>query len=333
MYYLFCFMFANFFLQYQDENKKSLTEKEQNNYVPNENNDAYYYYKHILKTQATNRLRVTKKYIPSILYYCLNNCNDLTCAELSGYDGSLIATAHSNNIIKLWNLKKSEMNKVMNEKRDIDEINEYMDDVRKHESYLNGKKSIPLDIDEYNNKGVSKLYGNTFNVSSLSFGETDKILLSGNLNGDIYLYSTISNKNYVKYVGGHTPIWSIDTAFLGYFFATAEDDGNLRIYSTNKTYPFITYKYNCPVNVCKYHYNNTLVACGYYGNIKKMNIFQKLKYIIYHHIKGNSYKLIYKYVYVYMFLYYTFVHMFYYSFLSFFQIIMYIYTMLGLIHS
>ncbi|CRH00261.1 conserved Plasmodium protein, unknown function [Plasmodium relictum] len=246
----------------EDANNKLVKEKEESCYLPNESSDAYFYYKHILKTQTSNRLKVTKNRIPSILYYCLNNCNDLTCAEISSFDGSFVATAHSNNIIKLWNIKQSQMNK-LNDKKDF-ECNRIDDDIRKYEDYKESK-NIYTDLKEHEN-GISKLYGNIYNVSSLCFGETNKILLSGNINGDIYLYSTINNKNYVKYVGGNTPIWSIDTAFLGFFFCSGEDDGNLRIYSTNKTYPFITYKYNCSANICKYHYNNTLIGCGYYDN-------------------------------------------------------------------
>ncbi|CRG96440.1 conserved Plasmodium protein, unknown function [Plasmodium gallinaceum] len=248
----------------EDENNKLVKETKENCYIPNESSDAYFYYKHILKTQASNRLKVTKNRIPSILYYCLNNCNDLTCAEISGFDGSFVATAHSNNIIKLWNIKQSQMNKLNNEKKDLEDNRIDDDEIRKYED-MKESKNIFTDLKEYEN-GISKLYGNIYNVSSLCFGETNKILLSGNINGDIYLYSTINNKNYVKYVGGNTPIWSIDTAFLGFFFCSGEDDGNLRIYSTNKTYPFITYKYNCSANICKYHYNNTLIGCGYYDN-------------------------------------------------------------------
>ncbi|KJP90280.1 hypothetical protein AK88_00128 [Plasmodium fragile] len=255
----------------EDESNKPGCEKDENHYVPNESSDAFYYYKHILKVQKKNRLKVTKNRMPSMLYYCLNNCSDMTCAEISGLDGSLVATAHSNNIIKLWNIKQSQINKIKKKKKNMEEekINEVnMNDTitRRHE-YLeeNHTTSIDLDYDDEND-GICKLYGNMFNVTSLRFGESNKILLSGNVNGDVYLYSTISNKNYVKYVGGHTPIWSLDTAFLGYFFCSSEDDGNLRIYSTNRTYPFITYTYNCPANVSKYHYNSTLVACGYYDN-------------------------------------------------------------------
>ncbi|KAI4838506.1 hypothetical protein MKS88_002987 [Plasmodium brasilianum] len=250
----------------EDDNSKLVKEKEENAYVPNETSDAYYYYKHIIRTQVRNRLKVTKNRMPSMLYYCLNNCNDMTCAEISGFDGSLVATAHTNNIIKLWNIKQSQINKIKNKKRDM-ENSSIVDpsDIRKYD-HLKEINTISIDLDDQEENEISKLYGNIFNVSSLCFGETNKILLSGNVNGDIYLYSTISNKNYVKYVGGHTPIWYLDTAFLGYFFCSCEDDGNLRIYSTNKTYPFITYKYNSTANICKYHYNSTLVACGYFDN-------------------------------------------------------------------
>eukprot|EP00366_Plasmodium_knowlesi_P001897 XP_002259394.1 hypothetical protein, conserved in Plasmodium species [Plasmodium knowlesi strain H] len=254
----------------EDESNKPGCEKEENHYVPNESSDAFYYYKHILKVQKKNRLKVTKNRMPSMLYYCVNNCSDMTCAEISGLDGSFVATAHSNNIIKLWNIKESQMNKIKKKKKkDMEEINKVNinDTMTRRHDYLeeNNTTSIELDYHEEND-GISTLYGNVFNVTSLRFGESNKILLSGNVNGDVYLYSTISNKNYVKYVGGHTPIWSLDTAFLGYFFCSSEDDGNLRIYSTNRTYPFITYTYNCPANISKYHYNSTLVACGYYDN-------------------------------------------------------------------
>ncbi|EDL42558.1 hypothetical protein, truncated, partial [Plasmodium vivax] len=252
----------------QDESNKPGCEKEENHYVPNESSDAFYYYKHILKLQKKNRLRVTKNRMPSMLYYCLNNCSDMTCAEISGLDGSFVATAHSNNIIKLWNIKQSQANKIRKKKKEMEKINkgDINDTMKRRHYHLeeNNATSIDLDYDEEND-GICKLYGNIHNVTSLRFGESNKILLSGNVNGDVYLYSTVSNKNYVKYVGGHTPIWSLDTAFLGYFFCSSEDDGNLRIYSTNRTYPFITYTYNCPGNVSKYHYNSTLVACGYYG--------------------------------------------------------------------
>ncbi|SCM08916.1 WD repeat-containing protein, putative [Plasmodium chabaudi adami] len=249
-----------------DDNIKSTKDKEENCYVPNENSDAYYYYKYIIKMQADNRLKVTKNRMPSMLYYCLNNCTDMTCAEISSFDGSLVATAHSNNIIKLWNIKKSQMNKIKEKQKDMEiDNNENVDEIKNY-SNIEENKPDSIYLDDQDENGIAKLYGNMHNVSSLSFGETNKILLSGNLNGDIYLYSTISNRNYVKYSGGHTPIWSIDTAFLGYFFCTSEDDGNLRIYSTNKTYPLVTYKYNCTSNICKYHYNNTIVASGYYDN-------------------------------------------------------------------
>lgn len=215
--------------------------------------------------QAENRLKVTKNRMPSMLYYCLNNCTDMTCAEISSFDGSLIATAHSNNIIKLWNIKKSQINKIKEKQKDMEiDNNENIDEIKSYSNIQENKPDSTY-LDDHDENGIAKLYGNMYNISSLCFGETNKILLSGNLNGDMYLYSTISNRNYVKYSGGHTPIWSIDTAFLGYFFCTSEDDGNLRIYSTNKTYPLITYKYNCTSNICKYHYNNTIVASGYYG--------------------------------------------------------------------
>ncbi|WBY57204.1 WD repeat-containing protein [Plasmodium yoelii yoelii] len=249
-----------------DDSIKCTKEKEENVYIPNENSDAYYYYKYIIKMQAENRLKVTKNRMPSMLYYCLNNCTDMTCAEISSFDGSLVATAHSNNIIKLWNIKKSQMNKIKEKQKDMEiDNNENVDEINNY-SNIQENKPDSIHLDDQDENGIAKLYGNMYNISSLCFGETNKILLSGNLNGDIYLYSTISNRNYVKYSGGHTPIWSIDTAFLGYFFCTSEDDGNLRIYSTNKTYPLVTYKYNCTSNICKYHYNNTIVASGYYDN-------------------------------------------------------------------
>ncbi|ANQ08080.1 Uncharacterized protein PCOAH_00027270 [Plasmodium coatneyi] len=253
----------------EDESNKPGCEKEENHYVPNENCDAFYYYKHILKVQKKNRLRVTKNRMPSMLYYCLNNCNDMTCAEISGLDGSFVATAHSNNVIKLWNIKQAQMNKIKEKKKDMEKISNVNinDTMTRRHDYLDEHNATSIDLNyDDENDGICTLYGNVFNVTSLCFGESNKILLSGNVNGDVYLYSTVSNKNYVKYVGGHTPIWSLDTAFLGYFFCSSEDDGNLRIYSTNRTYPFITYTYNCPANVSKYHYNSTLVACGYYDN-------------------------------------------------------------------
>lgn len=246
--------------------------KEENPYIPSESTDVYCYYKHILKTQSHNRLKVSKKKLPSMLLYCLNNCNDLTCAEISSFDGSYIATAYLNNTIKLWDLKQSQMNKV------YDEEMKFLPGKTKNNPHgdgdimLNEEKQYtqnnfsPIDLSEFNKEGVTKLYGNNHNVHSLSFGETNKILLSGNSKGEIYLYTTINNRNYVKYVGGNTPVWSLDTAPLGLFFCSGEDDGNLRIYSTNKTYPFVTYKNISPINICKYHPNNILVGCGYNDN-------------------------------------------------------------------
>lgn len=218
---------------------------------------------------------------PSIIFATLGDTDEgLNCLDINS-SVTQMASGFSDGIVRLWRLDSNKANK-NNETPYFGkaftarkwEMNEVLPATK---STLLAKKSKnnvgeattsssssneTTDNQRYDNSSYTELVGHSLSVFSVHQNPSGRLVLSSSADETVRLWDTSVLQTVGKYSIGSIP-WDVKFHPLEYYFATANQDCSVSIYSTDRLAPLRLFTgHKSDVNTVQWHDNGVLLLSG-----------------------------------------------------------------------
>ena len=205
------------------------------------------------------------KQLPSILNYTLLNSTEEISANAINDNSTMYAhTIRDGNTVRIWTLTSSGLKRLKSHK-ELQDLSPQSENIF-WEIMDENEKVVGNQLKGVDGASHRDLIGHTGRVFAISFSPCRHFIITSGEDSTIRLWSLLLWSCVVIYKCGPSrryPVWSLDFAHFGRYFASGGADKLVRVWSTSEYYPIrIFYGHESDVNVVKFHQNTNYVASG-----------------------------------------------------------------------